>query len=710
MTDRTSTLPDSLQDWAHLKGSYPSAIGLISGGKRVAENSYLHVDLLSQQDEELREVVHRAMRAAGVGDHEFNVVRLARARSEIALLQYADFFEDPFPVLQQSWLIDIDGERVQLSSFASQENPPILHRKELLLSEDAPQRLAYEELTRSLEDFGAFDRPLHLIGRKQAWAGVLADLGISIIDGRVLTSRADAAINVVRHRTAISRSRLSAPMQALARWGLIDGASIFDYGCGRGDDLRALQQAGFNAKGWDPHFAPTEERVCAEVVNLGFVLNVIEDQAERREALERAYGLATKVLAVAVMLQGQGTGATAGDGVLTTRGTFQKYYSQPEIASYIQRTLNRDPVAVAPGVFFVFRQDEDEQAFLDRRQRSRARSRDILDSMFPPRAPLARRSLGGTRPQKRSVYEANRELLESFWDELLRLGRMPEPDEFDYAALSNVGGSPKRALAALPFPDKEEQIIRARERRAGDLIVYLALNLFDQRKSFSTLPYGTQRDVRAFFGSHARALDEARRTLFATGSKDNLLGAIRTAVDQNLGIQADDGDYTFFRGKLDEQPALIRLIIGCAERLEPLTDEAELLKVHPDNYQVSYMAFVNFTQRPLPTLSRRTKIDLRRQKVWEQTYSDASEQRVLFGKSRFVPVDHPRYDTQARLDDRLRAAGIYTIPGVGTSYRLVAQRLADAGIKLNGYRVLSAGRKAPNISGSSSPSISNTLS
>jgi DNA phosphorothioation-associated putative methyltransferase len=59
---------------------------------------------------------------------------------------------------------------------------------------------------------------------------------------------------------------------------LLDGThSLFDYGCGRGDDLRGLRENGIEAQGWDPYFAPDEPVVAADIVNLGFVINVIED-------------------------------------------------------------------------------------------------------------------------------------------------------------------------------------------------------------------------------------------------------------------------------------------------------------------------------------------------------------------------------------------------------------------------------------------------
>ena len=139
---------------------------------------------------------------------------------------------------------------------------------------------------------------------------------------------------IERHRTAQRRSALSSPMQHLLRFGFLDGSrSLFDYGCGRGDDLRMLSEMNVPATGWDPVFRSEAERQPADIVNLGFVLNVIEDADERRETLKSAFGLARKVLVVSVMLGYQSKReqfATFEDGVRTQRNTFQKYYAQDE--------------------------------------------------------------------------------------------------------------------------------------------------------------------------------------------------------------------------------------------------------------------------------------------------------------------------------------------------------------------------------------------
>jgi DNA phosphorothioation-associated putative methyltransferase len=110
--------------------------------------------------------------------------------------------------------------------------------------------------------------------------------------------------------------------------------TYFDYGCGHGADIEYIQRLGLTSAGWDPHFPPDVPQTPADVVNLGYVINVIEDTAERREALINAWNLAQKVLIVAaqVLIDDRTRGVIAyGDGIITSRNTFQKYYEQEEL-------------------------------------------------------------------------------------------------------------------------------------------------------------------------------------------------------------------------------------------------------------------------------------------------------------------------------------------------------------------------------------------
>ncbi|MCA9700452.1 MAG: DNA phosphorothioation-associated putative methyltransferase, partial [Myxococcales bacterium] len=127
---------------------------------------------------------------------------------------------------------------------------------------------------------------------------------------------------ISRGATAMRRTSWSRPIALALDHGLLEGRSVLDYGCGHGDDFRSLRELGIDAVGWDPEHLPEGDRRESEVVNLGFVLNVVEDQRERGEVLRRAHALATKLLIVSVRVDRSLNHAERyADGVITTRNT-----------------------------------------------------------------------------------------------------------------------------------------------------------------------------------------------------------------------------------------------------------------------------------------------------------------------------------------------------------------------------------------------------
>ncbi|HNW79418.1 MAG TPA: DNA phosphorothioation-associated putative methyltransferase, partial [Candidatus Competibacteraceae bacterium] len=361
-------------------------------------------------------------------DQHYNLIRMDADGRQIALLHYPDFFDEPFPALRESWLVHLDSQLVSYRSYADSLNPPILHRKELLLAADHPRRAEYAALTATAEALGLFDHPTR-IGYQRQWLALVREKGYRIAGHALLplgnedaeyADTADTACHAdwqaARHLTALVRDNFSAPIQSLARYGLLDGRfSLFDYGCGRGDDLRGLRENGLNAAGWDPYYAPEQTLQAADIVNLGFVINVIEDRDARLEALTRAWSLAERLLVVAVMLANphDPRGQPFRDGVRTQRGTFQKYYTAAEIQAFLHTTLDQEPIPVAPGVLYVFRDADLEQHFLLNRYRSR---RSPLRSALPrhERPPRTRSSPAPRPPRDRLAerYAAYREPLE----------------------------------------------------------------------------------------------------------------------------------------------------------------------------------------------------------------------------------------------------------------------------------------------------------
>jgi DNA phosphorothioation-associated putative methyltransferase len=106
-------------------------------------------------------------------------------------------------------------------------------------------------------------------------------------------------LEIERYRAAIKRNDLSRPVRLAISSGVLEKENtFFDYGCGHGEDVKFLNKQGFQTNGWDPHYFPKNELQKADVVNLGYVLNVIENEQERSEALKNAWNLAGKLLIV----------------------------------------------------------------------------------------------------------------------------------------------------------------------------------------------------------------------------------------------------------------------------------------------------------------------------------------------------------------------------------------------------------------------------
>ena len=412
---------------------------------------------------------------------------------------------------------------------------------------------------------------------------------------------------IERHRTAQRRFALSSPMQHLLRFGFLDGSrSLFDYGCGRGDDLRLLSEMKVPATGWDPVFRSDAERQPADIVNLGFVLNVIEDADERRQTLKSAFSLARKVLVVSVMLGYQSKReqfATFEDGVRTQRNTFQKYYAQDEFRAYVEKTLGSNAIPIAAGTCLVFRDAVEEQLFLLARQQVRREWR------------LLRRE-----PNSEAVaalIQDHREQIDAYWLRALELGRPATPEECPEAqSLMRLVGSWRRVHEWVGRFFSPEEFEAAAIGRQEDLLVYFALSHFGRRRPYSQLPDRLQRDVRFFFDSITRARNAGKRALFATGDSARLEEAAAFCHEElGIGVLNDDHDLTFHQSVLGECLPLIRIYVGCALQLFGDAGSVDLIKVHLQSGKVTFLVYDDFEGGATPRLVERIKVDLPRLRV-----------------------------------------------------------------------------------------------
>ena len=356
---------------------YEALLATLPFGKRLPTAIYVYRDALATCACSASRLIADIAQAHRLGG-EFNLVKFHTGAPKVTFLCYPAFLDDPHPALAQAVLIDLISGKIRKTDYSRNPNPPILHRKETFLAPDHPRRAEFAALTVAEEAAGLYEDTT-TIGFKLNWQKLLATKGIAFKGHALIEQtcgpspeqRPETIID--RHKTAITRFDFSKPIKTLFEHALLKpGMTVFDYGCGPGSDVTGLTLMGFVAGGWDPVFRSEAPKSRADIVNIGYVLNVIEDPAERVETLIAAWTLSQRLLVVSALIRETVPAERAvafGDGILTHRKTFQKYFDQHELQAYIEDAIDQTAVPVALGIFYVFRDQSDLQTFLVSRTR-----------------------------------------------------------------------------------------------------------------------------------------------------------------------------------------------------------------------------------------------------------------------------------------------------------------------------------------------------
>lgn len=171
-----------------------------------------------------------------------------------------------------------------------------------------------------------------------------------------------------RYKTAISRKKYSKPLRLALLSGFVNlETTVLDYGCGKGSDVSFLKEDNIIACGYDPYYFPEinpflnqeishyQEISQFDIVLLIYVLNVIECPKERLDLLKMCFNNSKQGLLVSVRLKRECPKMYQeyGDGIITRKGTFQKFYTQDEFQSYLFDTLKIQPLILSPGISFI---------------------------------------------------------------------------------------------------------------------------------------------------------------------------------------------------------------------------------------------------------------------------------------------------------------------------------------------------------------------
>jgi DNA phosphorothioation-associated putative methyltransferase len=639
-------------------------------GKRLPDALYVHISALSALEPLLQEYERQARQIMpSIG--ESTIIKFSTDKPRVSYLTYPDFDSDPHPALRSSVQVNLETGELSQRDYGESLNPFILHRKETFVIPAYPDYQQFAALTRQEEALGLLDNP-RSIGTRSAWEERLTQFKMTF-QGHTLVPRSfvntqATQVKIDRHKAAIARNDFSKPVRLALESGLFSPeTTFFDYGCGQGGDLERVKQLGYVSDGYDPHYRPDTIPIAADVVNLGYIINVIESQAERREALIKAWDLTQRVLIVAAqVLVAQGNSQIAyGDGIVTSRNTFQKYYDQEELKVYIDQVLGVDAVPVALGIYFVFRDEAQAQSF----RASRFRSRVTV-----PRVRIANKRF--------EDYQALLTPLMAFFTDR---GRLPTPDELgETESLTSEFGTLKRAFQIVLQATNPQEWDAISDRRRQDLLVYLALSHFGHRPKMRDLSPTVQTDIKCLFGGYQQACTAADLMLMSLGN----LEIIEERCQNSAIGQKRPNSLWIHVSAIDQLDPLLRLYEGCASRTIGRPQEANIIKFHFRKPKITYLSCPNFDPDPHPAIHTSMQIDLRDLHVHYRDYDAEDNPPLLHQKDFLVSPDYPNYEKFAKLTRQEEDWGLLDDVSAIFDRQGWLRCLAEHCAELRGHRVV----------------------
>ncbi|MFD6294187.1 DNA phosphorothioation-associated putative methyltransferase [Streptomyces sp. NPDC060235] len=464
-----------------------------------------------------------------------------------------------------------------------------------------------------------------------------------------------------RRRTAIGRVALSVPArQALADRQLIPERTILDYGCGRGGDVAALERLECQVAGWDPYYRSDTRLEASDVVLLTYVLNVIEDPAERRRTLLQAWDLTSTLLVVSARLIWERTklrGEEFGDGILTSRRTFQHLFAAGELRRYVEEVTGARVVAAAPGVVYAFRDDGARLAYLAHR-------------VVPDAEWMASKDTASA--------------VSALVDFVERRGRPPRIEEMPRTVAELLAHLKPAELRRLVRDGADAYRVEAAARQSTlNTLLYLALELFNGRGPFGSLTVGLQQDVRTFFASYKEACRRADRLLLKLRDDRYVRGAMNASAAGKVTPTA----LYVHRRALERIPTVLRLYEHCASVAAGRPAQWTVAKLKHEGRAVSWLNYPDFDRDPHPRIESSYVVDLQTLEASHLSYAQSSNRPLLHRKHEFLAVDDPDAVRYQKLTEAEVRAGLYTHPHlIGTENGWEAE-LVRCGRRLRGHRL-----------------------
>ena len=148
-------------------------------GKLLPQDLYVHKSAEDELPPLLRLLIFAARQV--VGDVIYDLVKVATDGRAVSFLAYANFDEDPHPALLRSVRVYLPKASIGVRDYRVAANPPILHRKDTLVTERYPHYEKFKDLARAEEAAGLLSRSD--IQFQSNWIAQLQMHGVEIVSG-----------------------------------------------------------------------------------------------------------------------------------------------------------------------------------------------------------------------------------------------------------------------------------------------------------------------------------------------------------------------------------------------------------------------------------------------------------------------------------------------------------------------------------------------
>lgn len=150
-------------------------------GKLLPGDLYVHTSAEDELPALVRLVVWAAKRI--VGELNYELLKVALDGRAVAFLSYPGFDEVAHPALRRSVRVYLPKASYEVRDYSQTANPPILHRKDRLVSESYPLYREFRTLTEQEEKYGLLSGGD--IGFKTGWEALLSSYRLAVEGHRV---------------------------------------------------------------------------------------------------------------------------------------------------------------------------------------------------------------------------------------------------------------------------------------------------------------------------------------------------------------------------------------------------------------------------------------------------------------------------------------------------------------------------------------------